>query len=143
MPRLFIAYDGRIGPMVQLALRAQTAAGDWGPEHRIDTVVDSGATRASLRAADAQAMGLSDSQRVNGPEITFADDHRAPSEELTVPVFAKVVDPSTGRYWGPTLRLNPTIKPAGDRLVGTSDFFEAFEVAFWPDPAGSRFSLVY
>jgi len=39
---------------------------------------------------------------------------------------------------GPTFQLEPTIKPLGDRLLGTADFFEAFEVAFWPGAGGSR-----
>jgi hypothetical protein len=43
---------------------------------------------------------------------------------------------------GPTFQLEPTIKPLGDRLLGTADFFEAFEVAFWPGAGGSRYSLV-
>ena len=105
-------------------------------------MIDSGATRSSLRTADADALGLSDS-RASGPPLRFADGREMASEVLTVPVAAKLLHPNTDTYWGPTFQLMPTIKASGDRLLGTSDFFELFEIAFWPDPDGSRFSLVY
>lgn len=117
--------------------------GTWGPHHEIEAVVDSGATHSSIRTADLDALNVPAEARLPGPSITYANDATEPSQKLATPLAAKILDPSTGASWGPTINLSPSIKSSGDRLLGTDDFFEIFEVAFWPDPAGSRFSLVY
>lgn len=142
MPRLFVDYDPAVGPSVRLALKALRTDGVWGPEHRIDAVIDGGATRSSLRVADAASLGLDVTHRVPGPPVILANGVAQQSERLTVPLYVKIIEPATGSYWGPTFQLEPTIKASGDRLLGTADFFEAFEVAFWPGAGRSRYSLV-
>jgi hypothetical protein len=88
-------------------------------------------------------LGILPSLRAPAGTVTFANGDTAQVFAPTVSIAARLVDPTSGRFWGPTFTLTPTLKPAGDRLLGTSDFFEVFEVAFWPAGASSRFSLVY
>lgn len=142
MPRLYVPYDPGGGPSLELVLRAELAPGQWGPLHKLDAIVDSGATNSSLQEADADALGVTPALRTPAGTVTFANGAQAALTKPAVAVAARVVDPATNQYWGPTFRLTPSFKPAGDRLLGTRDFFETFEVSFWPHPAGSRFSLV-
>jgi hypothetical protein len=142
LPRLFVDYDPAVGPLIRLALIARMHDGTWGPRTEIEAVVDSGATRSSVRVEDLDDLNVAQADRAPGPQITFANGATEGSTRLLQPLAAKLVDPSTGAYWGPTFQLSPTAKASGDRLLGTADFFEVFEVAFWPAADQSRFSLV-
>ncbi len=142
MPRLLIPYARHTPPCVALALRAQGSDGRWGAPHKITAVVRSGAPISSFRSADADALGLSAS-RAPGPPTRLADGSEVASEALTVPIVAKLMHPSTGEYWGPTFQLWPTIKTAGERVLGTGDFFHLFDIGFTPDPRGGHLSLAY
>jgi hypothetical protein len=117
--------------------------GTWGPRTEIEAVVDSGATRSSIRVGDLDDLNVPQADRLPGPTITFANGATEASTQLARPLAAKLVDPATGSYRGPTFQLSPTAKAGGDRLLGTVDFFEVFEVAFWPAGPQTRFSLVY
>lgn len=142
MPRLNVAYDPAQGPFLRISLIAELQPGQWGPRIDIDAVVDSGATTTSIQQADADALGVTAALRKPGPQVTFANGAQAPTELSAVKIAAAVFNPQAKKPFGPSFLLEPTIKAAGDRLLGTSDFFEIFEVSFWPGPAGSRFSLV-
>jgi hypothetical protein len=142
LPRLFVKYDPKVGPAMRLTLRAWLSGG-WGPPRTIEAIVDSGATRSSIQEADADALGIGPSLRVPAGTVRYANGAEATLQAPKVPVAARLLDPATGSHWGPAFPLTPSLKPAGDRLLGTSDFFETFEVSFWPGGPGSRYSLVY
>jgi len=132
-------YDPRVGPTVEVRCRARLGDETWGPLHTIDAVVDSGATRSSIRKTDLVAMGLgADAATDHPPGLTVKDamGNIHPAEHVNALIAAKLAPPDRPNGWGPTLYWQPDgcrlgVKAGGDPLLGTRDFFQWFEVSFW------------
>lgn len=151
MPRVWLGYDPQAGPEVRLRCRASLPDGSWGPVQAMDAIVDSGATRSSIRTADLAAIGLDADAATEyppGASVTDAMGNEHPAGQASVLIIAKLFPPGFANGWGPVMRWEPKVTPlgvkaAGERLLGTRDFFRWFEVSFWHSADHPRLSLAY
>jgi len=151
LPRIWLTYDPQAGPTVEVLCRARLSDGSWGPMHTIEAVVDSGATRSFIRSADLGAMGLDATEvtdRPPGRTVKDAMGHSHPAEHVNALIVAKLATPDRPNGWGPMFRWTPDehrlgVKAGGDRLLGTRDFFQWFEVSFWHSDDQPRLSIAY
>jgi hypothetical protein len=119
-------YRYRNVPMLELVVQAEGR-----PPVKLDGVVDGGATHTFLSLADAQLLGLTDTDLIESPPTTVANETKVPSWSTSVPIRAQVLaELTTGEElqpWGPVFDLYPRFMKSGTPLWGQEDFAAHFE----------------